>query len=51
MQIYKEISILTSQPNLQDTKIVRHHLYGFKSVRKIKTNHLHEKDSVDNPRK
>mgnify|MGYP001170555209 FL=1 len=23
----------------------------FKSVRKIKTNHLHEKDSVDNPRK
>ena len=34
MQIYKEISILTSKPNLQDTKIVRHHLYGFESVRK-----------------
>ena len=34
MQIYKEISILTSKPNPQDTKIVRHHLYGFNSVKK-----------------
>ena len=34
MQIYKEVSILTSRPNKQDTKIIRHHLYGFNSVRK-----------------
>jgi len=34
MQIYKEVSILTSKPNLQDTKIVKHHLYGFNSVKK-----------------
>ena len=34
MQIYKEISILTSRPNPQDTKIIKHHLYGFKSVKK-----------------
>ena len=34
MQIYKEISILTSKPNPQDTKIVKHHLYGFNSVKK-----------------
>ena len=34
MQIYKEISILTSKPNSQDTKITKHHLYGFNSVKK-----------------
>ncbi len=34
MQIYKEISILTSKPNLHDTKIIKHHLYGFNSVKK-----------------
>ena len=34
MQIYKEISILTSKPNSQNTKIIKHHLYGFNSVRK-----------------
>ena len=34
MQVYKEISILTSKPKLQDTKIIRHHLYGFNSVKK-----------------
>jgi len=28
MQIYKEISILTSKPNSQD---IKHHLYGFNS--------------------
>ena len=33
MQIYKEISILNSKPNLNDRKIVKHHLYGFKSVK------------------
>jgi len=34
MQIYKEISILTSKPSLQETKIVKHYLYGFNSVKK-----------------
>ena len=31
MQIYKEISILTSKPNSQ---AIKHHLYGFNSVKK-----------------
>ena len=35
MQVYKEISILTSRPDPQDTKIIKHHLYGFNSVKKI----------------
>jgi len=34
MQIYKEISILTSKPSSQDIKIIKHHLYGFSSVKK-----------------
>ena len=34
MQIYKEISILTSKPSIEDTKIIKHHLYGFNSVKK-----------------
>ena len=34
MQIYKEVSILTSKPNSHYIKIVRHHLYGFNSVKK-----------------
>ena len=34
MQVYKEISILTSRPDPQDTKIIKHHLYGFNSVKK-----------------
>jgi len=34
MQIYKEISLLTSKPDLKDTKMVKHHLYGFVSVKK-----------------
>ena len=34
MQIYKEISILTSKPNLKDLKNINHHLYGFISVKK-----------------
>ena len=40
MQVYKEISILTSKPNLSDTKSIKHHLYGFKSVKdKFSTGH------------
>jgi len=34
MQIYKEISILTSRPSRQDIKKTKHHLYGFNSVKK-----------------
>ena len=33
MQVYKEISILTSKPSLKDNKIVKHHLYGFRSIK------------------
>jgi tRNA dimethylallyltransferase len=40
MQVYNEISILTSRPSLQDTNIVKHHLYGFNSVKqKFSTGH------------
>ena len=34
MQIYKEISILNSKPNLKKNNITKHHLYGFCSVKK-----------------
>jgi len=34
MQIYKEISILTSKPTTKETKLINHHLYGFNSVKK-----------------
>ena len=34
MQIYKEISILTSKPNKNEIKKIAHHLYGFYSVKK-----------------
>ena len=34
MQIYKEISILTSRPKNKDLKGIRHHLYGINSVKK-----------------
>ena len=34
MQIYKEISILTYKPRKKDTTIIKHHLYGFNSVKK-----------------
>jgi len=34
MQIYKEISILTSKPKLNEHKNIKHHLYGFNSVKK-----------------
>ena len=32
MQIYKEISILSSRPKITDLKKIKHHLYGFQSV-------------------
>ena len=34
MQIYKEISILTSKPTAKETKLINHHLYSFNSVKK-----------------
>jgi len=40
MQIYKEISILNSRPSMLDTKKIKHHLYGFNSVKqKFSTGH------------
>ncbi len=33
MQIYKEISILTSKPNTKQKNLIKHHLYGFNSVK------------------
>ena len=34
MQVYKEISILTSKPNKEDLKKIKHNLYGVISVKK-----------------
>ena len=34
MQIYKEVSILTSKPGFKYTEHIKHHLYGFNSVKK-----------------
>ena len=34
MQVYKEISILTSRPSKKDIKQIKHHLYGFISGKK-----------------
>jgi tRNA dimethylallyltransferase len=34
MQIYKELQILTARPFVKDYKKVKHHLYGFQSVKK-----------------
>ena len=35
MQVYKEISILSSKPSKSDMKAVKHHLFSFISVKKI----------------
>ena len=34
MQVYKEFKILTARPNLKEQKKIRHHLYGFLSIKK-----------------
>ena len=34
MQVYKELKILTSRPSASDLKMIKHHLYGFISVKK-----------------
>ena len=33
MQIFKELKILTARPHRNDLKKIKHHLYGFKSVK------------------
>ena len=35
MQVYKELNILTSRPSKKDERKIKHHLYGFISVKKI----------------
>jgi len=34
MQVYKELKILSARPNPQDYQKIKHHLYGFHSVKK-----------------
>ena len=34
MQVYKEFSILSSRPNINELKKSKHHLYGFISVKR-----------------
>jgi len=34
MQVYKQLNILTARPNKKDNKNIKHHLYGFQSVKK-----------------
>ena len=34
MQVYKELKILTARPNKKDYQEIKHHLYGFLSVKK-----------------
>ena len=34
MQVYKELKILTARPKVNEYKKIRHHLYGFLSVKK-----------------
>ena len=34
MQVYKELNILTARPNKKNFQKVKHHLYGFHSVKK-----------------
>ena len=35
MQVYKELQILTARPRKKDQKNIKHHLYGFRSAKKI----------------
>ncbi len=34
MQVYKELRILTARPNIKDCQKIKHHLYGFRNVKK-----------------
>jgi len=33
MQVYKELKILSARPNIKDYQKIKHHLYGFHSVK------------------
>ena len=34
MQVYKELKILSARPSKKDYRNIKHHLYGFQSVKK-----------------
>ena len=34
MQVYKELRILSARPSQKDNQKIKHHLYGFQSVKK-----------------
>ena len=34
MQVYKELRILTARPTIKDCQKIKHHLYGFRNVKK-----------------
>ena len=34
MQVYKELRILTARPKIKEYQKIKHHLYGFQSVKK-----------------
>ena len=34
MQVYKELKILTARPNIKEQKNIKHHLYGFLSIKR-----------------
>ena len=34
MQIYKELKILSARPSIRDYQNIKHHLFGFQSVKK-----------------
>ena len=34
MQVYRELRILTARPNIKEQKKVKHHLYGFISIKR-----------------
>ena len=34
MQVYKQLKILTARPSKKEEKTIKHHLYGFQSVKK-----------------
>ena len=58
MQIFKELKILTARPQRKDLKNIKHHLYGFKSVKdnystgnwlkdaKLKINNIKKKNKI-----
>ncbi len=58
MQIFKELKILTARPKRNDLKNIKHHLYGFKSVKnnystgnwikdaKLKINNIKKKNKI-----